>query len=371
VGEANRLAFTAATRLADPDAPPAPVFIHGVCGVGKTHLVQGAANLFLERCPGAKVRYVTGETFTNDFVQAIKTGRVDQFRKVYRDAALLVIDDVHFLTNKDATQQELLHTFDTLGLGGSRILLASDEHPREILKLSEKLVSRFMSGAVVRIDAPDPALRRALIRTFALRRSLSLDDDAVEVLAQRSERATGSLGGFGGSVRELEGLLNQVEALARLAPTLPGTSRNGGLASIGADLVRRALGLEVRQVNTSSHAHPRRPIPVQTIVEHVCRSLHVDLNDFTGRGRHKRVVFARSVAAQLSRELTTQSFPEIARGMGRTNHSTIITAQRRLQRQIETRPHDILSGELAPMHPGMTLVDFLRSLASSIRQAAR
>ncbi|MFO0831428.1 MAG: DnaA/Hda family protein [Phycisphaerales bacterium] len=376
VGSANRLAYTAATRLAEDDAPSGPVFVHGVCGVGKTHLVQGVANLFLERRPGAVVRYVTGETFTNDFLSALKqtnssSNRVEAFRRLYRSADMLVIDDVHFLTNKDHTQQELLHTFDALGLQGARILIASDEHPREIAKLaqkfSEKLVSRFMAGAVVRLDAPDPELRRRLVRHIASRRRLDVDDAAAELIALRSERAPGSLGGFGGSVRELEGLLNQVEAVCRLIPD--SSSRDGRVTET---LVRRALGLESQAAAAlTPTGQPRRPIPVQTIVEFVCRNLQVDVGEFMGRGRHKRVVFARSVAAHLSRELTTQSFPEIARAMGRTNHSTVITAQRRLQRQLETRPDLTLPLDLAPLHPGTALAELVRSFAHQIRTNAR
>lgn len=385
VGNANRLAYTAAMRLVDNDAPVAsPVFIHGVCGVGKTHLVQGIASLFLERNPGAVVRYVTGETFTNDFLAALKqtnatSNKVESFRKLYRSADMLVLDDVHFLTNKDHTQQELLHTFDALGLQNARILIASDEHPREIAnlahkfaqKFSERLVSRFMSGAVVRLDAPDPDLRRRLVRSLAARRRLEMDDAAAELIALRSERAPGSLGGFGGSVRELEGLLNQVEAVCRLIPDPHASSRSRD-GRVTEDVVRRALGLEAQTAAAiTANGQPRRPIPVQAIVEYVCRNLHVDVGEFMGRGRHKRVVFARSVAAHLSRELTTQSFPEIARAMGRTNHSTVITAQRRLQRMLEKAPDTTLPADLAPNHPGTAVAELVRSFAQQIRTNAR
>jgi chromosomal replication initiator protein len=116
---------------------------------------------------------------------------------------------------------------------------------------------------------------------------------------------------------------------------------------------------------------PRRPIPVSHIVDHVCQALAVDAAEFSGKGRHKRVVFARSVAAVLARQLTTQSFPEIARAMGRGNHSTIITAQRRLQRDLDKNPHQIVESDLAPLHPGLTLNELLTTVATTIRQSAR
>jgi chromosomal replication initiator protein len=369
VGSSNRVAYTAVRRMAEDDEPVAHVFLHGACGLGKTHLLQGACALFHQRTPRGLIRYVTGEQFTNEFIAAVRANKVDTFRKTYRGVDLLCIDDVHFLSNKDATQTELLHTFDAIGLAGARVILASDEHPREIAKISDKLTSRFLSGAVVKIDAPDPALRRQLITHVARKKGLVLDADAAELLAVRSSRAVGSLGGFGGSVREIEGLLNQVEAISRL---LPGDEkRTAGTVSAG--LVRRALGID--EPGSFSIAAgpgmPRRPIPVSHIVDHVCQALAVDAGEFAGKGRHKRVVFARSVAAVLARQLTTQSFPEIARAMGRGNHSTIITAQRRLQRDLESKPHQLIESDLAPLHPGLTLSELLTTIATTIRQSAR
>lgn len=378
VGHANRLAHTAVKRLIEAPHVGAPVFLHGACGLGKTHLLQGACALYMKLHPGANVRYVTGENFTNDFIQAVRNNRVDGFRKTYRGRGngpgegvdLLCIDDVHFLSSKDATQQELLHTFDALGLAGTRILIASDEHPREIRKLSEKLVSRFLACCVAKLETPDAALRRDLVRQLALQRGLMLDPDAIEVLVQRSAKAIGSLGGFGGSVRELEGLLNQVEAMSRLLPAETGNSN-----LIRAVLVQRALGIEERPAElrplSGGPGAPRRPIAIQTIVEQVCKGLSVDIGEFAGNGRHKRVVFARSVAAHLARQLTTQSFPEIARAMGRTNHSTIITAQRRLQKQLESGSSELVEHELAPLHPGNTFAELLQHLAAQIRSASR
>lgn len=373
-GHANRLALTAVTRLIDANATSAPVFVHGACGLGKTHLLQGACARYLELHPSASVRYVTGENFTNDFIQAVRNNRVDGFRKMYRGVDLLCIDDVHFLTSKDATQQELMHTFDAVGLSGARILIASDEHPREIKKISEKLISRFLACCVARLETPDTSLRRDLVRHLAARRMLALDAEAIEVLAQRSAKAIGSLGGFGGSVRELEGLLNQVEAMARLMPDA--ANPNGQL---GATMVRRALGIEERAAMASLNGPAgaggmlvsRRPIATRTIIEQVCKALCVDVGEFAGKGRHKRVVFARSVAAHLCRQMTTQSFPEIARAMGRPNHSTVITAQRRLQRQLEADANALVDAELVPQHPGISHAELLESLSSQIRTVAR
>jgi chromosomal replication initiator protein len=248
------------------------------------------------------------------------------------------------------------------------VVLASDEHPREIKKLSDKLVSRFMAGAVVKIETPDAELRSGLIRHLAAARSMRLDDAAVKLLCDRSARSIGSLGGFGGSVRELEGLLIQIEAIHRL---LPDAAPDTGEISLG--LVRRALGLTAgdgpQDTGPAPALRPRRPIAAQTVIAEVCRGLNVDLSDFMGKGRHPRVVLARSVTSFVCRKLTTLSFPEIARAMGRGNHSTVITAHRRVERDVVKK--DPLPADLAPNHAGCTLMELIDAMSKTIvRNAA-
>lgn len=352
VGRANRLACSAAQRIAEDDGPVPLLFIHGSCGLGKTHLLRAAAARFQERRPGSMVRYTTAEAFTNEYIMAIRTSKTELFRKTYRKVDFLCLDDVHFFarTNKDSTQNELMNTLDAAGLDGARIIVASDEHPKEITKLSDRLVSRFMAGAVVKIEPPDAELRGRLIRHLAHKRGLPLDDEAATLLAERSSRSTGAMGGFGGSVREMEGLLNQVDAVHRLLPEY-----GLGSGTVSVPLVRKALGIDQQHEAPAPMMRVRRPMNAEAIVAHVCRELAVDLNDFMGKGRHKRVVLARSLVASLSRRLTTMSFPEIARSMGRSNHSTIITAQKRIDRQITDDVGRPLSAELAAGHAGRTL----------------
>jgi chromosomal replication initiator protein len=325
VGDANRLAFSAVQDVCrGRDAGRiSTLFIHGRCGVGKTHLLQGTA----ARCHegGAVVRCTTAETFTNEFITAVRANRIDAFRKSYRGVEVLCIDDVHFLSAKQGTQAELLHTFDALNLGGARVVLASDEHPRAIQKLSESLSSRFMAGLVVRLDEPDPALREQLVRKLAERRGLSLDDGAARLIATRGGGAPGQPGG---SVRDLEGLVTRVEAVTRLL-----AGQNAPVPVIDGTMVRRALGLSAAGERPAG-SRPRRPIRVETIAAEVCGTLGVDIGELRGRCRHARVVVARSLTAYLSRRLTTMSFPEIARAMARPNHSSVITAFRRVEGQI-------------------------------------
>jgi len=378
VGSSNRLAYEAAVRIAEDTGAAAsklsPLFIHGACGVGKTHLLQGIARRFKERNPGAVVRYITGEAFTNEFIAAVREGRAgvggqgggagDRFRRAYRNVDLLCIDDVHFLANKQATQTELLHTFDAIGTGGARVVLASDGHPRQIRRFSDALVSRFLSGMVVRLEPPERALRERIIRLFADRRGLPIDDAGVRAIADHAEiAAVGAPGAPEVSVRELEGLVTRVEAVWRLL--LQSGASNEATTSIGRIVVEQALGAAPGGEGGAPRRLPR-PIRVDHIIATVCQALGIVGTDFAGRGRHPRVVLARAVVVVLARRLTTASFPEIARAMGRPNHSTVITAYQRLMKQIEAGEPCPLDGEFA----GLTLAQFCDHFAAEVTRTA-
>ncbi len=306
----NRLAFESARQVAEVEKDPLRLlFLHGSCGVGKSHLLQSICRRFRERQPNAKVRYATGEQFTNEFIAAIREDNIEQFRRRTRRLDLLVIDDVHFLGNKTATQSECLHTIDAMGFHGARIVMASDAHPRQIAKFSAALVSRFLSGMVVKVDDPDRATRIALANQFALRRGLALPAAAIETLVDRA----------GTSVREIEGAVMTVAAVNSLGGIEMG---NGQI------LVERALG-------RSTISHVGRPVRVAEILQAVCVTTGVERDDLVGIGRHRRVVTARGLAAHLAREMTTLSFPEIATALGRSSHSTIHAAAARYRSMID------------------------------------
>ncbi len=314
VGPGNELAHHAALSLIDsaPGDGLSPLFIHGECGLGKTHLLQGLAARYLEAHPGSRVRYTTGEAYTNAYIAAIKKNRVDDFRRAYRSLDLLCIDDVHFLSNKNATQGEFLHTFDAIGMEGARIALASDEHPSRIRQFSRELVSRFVAGMVAGLERPDRETRLKIARRIAQRRGMPMEESALQIVAARCA----------GSVRDVEGGLNLVDAMWRLV------GRPGG--TIDAALAQRALGAP------AAARRPTRPIRVEAIATKVCSELGVEMADMMGSGRHKRLVLARSMTSHLSRRLTTLSYPEIARAMARTNHSSVITQCQRVEDMIKS-----------------------------------
>ena len=347
VGESNRLAHSAAIRLVqDTEASPiSPLFIHAECGLGKTHLLQGICHSFAETTGRPhKVRYITAEQFTNDYITAIRGNTLDRFRAKVRKLDLLAIDDVHFFSNKVRTQSEFLHTLDEIDLSGSRVVLASDEHPRKIRKFSQALISRFLSGMVVKIERPDRATRIELIRQMSVVRGLRVSQVAVEEIAAHCV----------GSIRELEGAITKLYALKTLInPSGDELADGGGSPS-------DEIGLVIaEQLFKDQGWQPTTPIRMGTILDHVCDRLAISRADLLSSGRHRRVVLARALVAYLGRDLTTQSYPEIARELGRSYHSTVHTAAQRLKKQMHENANIDLGGSEKPV-PLRELVDQLR-----------
>ncbi len=196
VGPSSCMAFEVAQQIVRaPASIYNPLFVHGSCGVGKTHILQGVCNAFAETRPDLRWMYVSGEEFTNDYIHAIRTAQLDKFRTRYRNLDVLVIDDVHFLANKKATQEEFLHTFNAIDASNKQIVLASDAHPKLIGQFSESLVSRFMAGMVVCIEPPTFPTRCEILQRKAVKLSRIVPQEVIEYIAQNVR----------GSVRELEG----------------------------------------------------------------------------------------------------------------------------------------------------------------------
>ncbi|QDU70180.1 DnaA ATPase domain-containing protein [Mucisphaera calidilacus] len=312
VGPSNELAYTAALRLAEGDSHPyGPLFIHGGCGLGKTHLLQGICRRVMELDPGASVVYMTGEQFTNEFITAVRGNKIDRFRSRIRKLSLLAVDDVHFLADKQATQEEFLHSFEQIEMAGARVIMASDSHPRTIKRFGEGLRSRCLRGLVVQVQVPDDATRGRLLRELATRLELRLTDDAASLVMARWQ----------GSVRELEGMLRTLHALVTL-----GQARGLSLSGIiDREVVKRALA-------DDREAGPRRPLRYEEIVAEVERQTGVSRGMIAGGSRKPVAVLARSVCIHLTRKLTSMSFPEIATAMGKKTHSTVVTADKRMLR---------------------------------------
>lgn len=309
VGPSNQVAYECACDVADnPGGRYNPLFIHGHVGLGKTHLLQGLCRRFAKTHPTARWAYLTGEEFTNEFLVALRNNKVDTFRRRMRDVDLLVIDDVHFLSGKKATQEEFLHTFNAVEAMGKQVVMASDNHPKMIASFGESLVNRFVSGMVVRVDAPNRAMRADLLRTLAGRQNVKLGDETVDWIAARVTQ----------NVRELEGAVTRMAAHVRLG---------GRVADVA--LAQEVLGDLDRHLN--------QPIRPEQIFEAVCDFFALEKRELMSGRRQRTISLARSVAMYLVRKSTSLSYPEIAGRMGKRNHSTVISACRRVESAIRRK----------------------------------
>jgi len=298
VGPGNRMAHSAVQSVVEKVISRFnPLFIHGGCGLGKTHLLQGLCNGLTQKHGEVNWQYLSGEEFTNKFIVAVKAGTLDGFRRQYRSLDVLVIDDVHFLANKRATQEEFLHTYNAIDAAGKQVIMASDAHPRVIGQLDKSLVDRFISGMVVDIQPPDSETRAKIIqlRSKALRRQFP------QPVINRLANA------IAGNVRELEGAVLKIIAYASLcnqAPTL----------QIAEKVIREC-------------SRPRNgAIHLSEIEKHVADYFGVTIDDIHCSKRTRTVAQARAVAMYLARKHTSMSFPEIGKYLGNKNHSTVILA---------------------------------------------
>ena len=306
VGQSNQLAYNTAIYVAEfPGAQYNPLFLHGGCGLGKTHLLQGLCRRFISHHPTKRWTYLTGEEFTNEFLTSMRGNKIDVFRRKMRELELLVIDDVHFLGGKKATQEEFLHTFNAIEAMGRQVVIASDDHPKMIEEFGESLINRFVSGMVVRIDPPNFATRCEILRSLSLRGGLSLPEEVVGWIARRVTQ----------NVRELEGAITRVAAFVKL------TGRDPDV-----EMAHDALGDLDRQL-----VAPVRP---DNILQSVCDYFGLENKDLMSGRRQRTISLARSVAMYLVRKTAKLSFPEIGTRMGKRNHSTVISACRRSERAV-------------------------------------
>jgi chromosomal replication initiator protein len=302
VGPCNEMAYAAARSAVDvPGQHFHPLFIHGSCGLGKTHLLQGILHALRQK-GNLRVACLSAEQFTNQYLSGMRTGSLDAFRHRYRNLDVLAIDDVQFLAGKPSTQEEFLHTFNEYDGRGRLVILASDSHPREIEAVQDRLVSRCMSGMVVRLLAPDAVTRRRILQAKARNIGRDLPEDVLALVASRLE----------GSVRELEGALVRITAFA--------------------GLLKQPLTLELARQALADFAPstPRRTA-LPDIEEATATFFGVTRADIHSDRKSHAISLARQTTMVLAREMTDLSFSEIARGMGGKNHTTVLAACRKWQ----------------------------------------
>jgi chromosomal replication initiator protein len=306
-GPTNQLAHAASVAVAnDPGTVYNPLFIHGDVGLGKTHLLQAICHQIREQQPEAKILYISCETFTNHFVEAIERGAVHQFRYRYRHVDILVIDDIQFLSAAERTREEFFHTFNTLFQARKQIILSADESPQGIPSLEDRLISRFSWGLVARIDAPCLETRMAIIVKKARMRCIDLPEDVVRFIAARA----------GSNTRELEGALTTVVAFSQ---------QYGG--KIDMDIARKAFG------ENDEPAATAKSITIPDILQVVMDRFHLRLSDLQGKRRHRSIASARQICMYLTRQLTGHSLGEIGGYFGGRDHTTVLHAVRTIEGQ--------------------------------------
>lgn len=303
VGPGNRLAHAAAMAVGGKlGRAYNPFFVHGGVGLGKTHLLQSICQMVLRQQPTARISYISCNTFMDGFHECVKAGRMNEFRHRFRNVDLLVIDDIHFLSKHEQTQEEFFHTFNALHQAGRQIVLSSDAAPSEIPDLEERLVSRFNSGLVARIDRPCYETRVNILKTKARLHDMEMPDDVPAYIAARIDS----------NIRELEG------ALAKIRGVALATGR-----TIDLDLAKEAIGADPLQSGRGSQ-QPN----IQAILDAVARFYDIKLTDLLGKRRHKSVALPRQVCMWLARRHTRHSLEEIGGYLGGRDHTTVMHAIR-------------------------------------------
>jgi len=302
VGNSNRFSHAACLAVAEsPARSYNPLFIYGGVGLGKTHLLQAIGNFVLTQNPSSRVLYLSSEKFMNDFIQAIQSGRSQDFRNKYRTVDVLLIDDIQFWEGKEATQEEFFHTFNVLYEAQKQIVATSDSHPKEI-KLEERLKNRFEMGLITDIQEPDLETRIAILRKKAENEGILVPNEVTTFIANHAKA----------NIRELEGAMLRVIAYA--------------------SLTRQEVSLDLaKEILKDTFPNEDKRVSVEDIQRVVADRYHCRFSDMKSKKRTKQIAFPRQIAMFLSRELTPHSLSEIGAAFGGKDHTTIIHAYEKIE----------------------------------------
>lgn len=303
VGPCNELAMTATNQVLEhPGQKWNPLYLHGGVGTGKTHLLEGIYREIRRQYPSLQVMYLTSENFANYFTQALRQHTLPGFRQKFRNVDVLLVDDIDFLDSKKVIQEEFLHTFKQLESHGRQIVITSDRHPRLLTKISDELATRFLSGLVCRIESPDLETRLQIVERKVSRMNVEMTKDAIKFVAQR----------FKNNVREIEGALNCLETYFTLKQTR----------------IRLSLA---RQVLANLERDCIRVIRMTDIEKAVCSFFGLEPVELKSNKRQQNVSQPRMLAMFLSRKLTQAAYSEIGEYFGGRNHSTVVSAERKVE----------------------------------------
>ena len=310
IGSSNRFAHAAAVAVAEAPAKAYnPLFIYGDSGLGKTHLLHAIGHYGMSLYHGVRVRYVSSEEFTNDFINSIRDGRAEGFRRRYRDVDILLVDDIQFLENKEQTQEEFFHTFNTLHNANKQIVISSDRPPQQLVTLEDRLRNRFHWGLITDVQPPELETRIAILRKKAAQEKLNAPPEVLEFIASKIST----------NIRELEGALIRVTAFASL-------NRQG---------VDLALAEIVLKDLIPDNTQPE--ITAATIMAQTAAYFGQSMEELCGSSRSRVLVNARQIAMYLCRELTDLSLPKIGQQFGGRDHTTVMHADRKIRQLMAER----------------------------------
>lgn len=310
VGSNNQLAHAASLAVSrKPGNIYNPLFIYGGVGLGKTHLMQAVGAEVTKKDPNAKVLYVTSERFTNEFVQALGQGRADQFKSLYRNVDVLLVDDIQFLAGREGTQEEFFHTFNALHQNNKQVVMTSDRLPKEIPAIEERLVSRFEWGMIADIQAPDLETRLAILKTKAREKNYNIDPEILTYIAETIQS----------NIRELEGALNRLMVYCQLNNTRPTID-------------------QVKSILVNVITPPKkRGVSAKKIIEVVSDFYNVSTEDLLKQSRKKEYVNPRQIAMYIIRKELETSLPSIGEFFGGRDHTTVIHAIDKIERIIKEK----------------------------------
>lgn len=310
IGTSNRFAHAAALSVAEqPATAYNPLFIYGHSGLGKTHLLQAIHQYVVNHYPTYQARYVTSETFLNEFIEAIRMRKLSEFKLTYRKIDVLLVDDIQFIEGKEGFQEEFFHTFNELYQNDKQIVLSSDRAPDAIPTLEGRLRSRFKSGLITDIQPPDPETRLAILRKQRRSSTIEIGDDILDYIATH----------ITDSIRELEGALIKVKAYSNLIRE-PCTL----------DMARRLLADLINEAT-------KPPVTANTILEHTAELFDFSIDKIIGGSRRRPLVDARQIGMYVTRTMTDLSFPEIGKIYGNRDHTTVMHAVRKIENHMGER----------------------------------
>jgi chromosomal replication initiator protein len=317
VGRGNELAHAACRAVVNNLGKAYnPLFIYGGVGLGKTHLLQAVGNEAAKKTD--KILYTTSEKFTNNYIQAVQTGKAKDFKNMYRNVDVLLVDDVQFMGGKDGTQEEFFHTFNELQQSDKQIVMTSDRPPKSIPAIEKRLISRFESGMVADVGKPDIETKIAILEQKSLEKNFPLDKDVLMYIANNVQN----------NIRELEGALNKIIVIHQLNNSIP-TLKS----------VKNALSDYVSSLQVKS-------LTPKEIIEVVSRFYEISVKDIIGNSRRKELVGPRQVAIFLIREELNTSYPSIGQEMGGRDHTTAMHAYNKILNEIKENDNEKLRQEI-------------------------